>query len=230
MKPFIKIILIVLAVMIFSALCSCKEKKEEIPPREYVESEVIENATALLEGAKDINRILWGVGILPTESDEGTGGVYLECKAEDMARYGIECVEDIRTLCKTYYSGAVCQTVENTVLGNVRDENESILSLVRYYDKTDKETNVSTLMVHTEAKVYFEKEVTYHTETLKIKEVRGEVIYLTVNVTVYDENDAPYQRVLTFSLLEEESGWRLHSPTYMKYDPYADIYDNLTKN
>ena len=224
-----KILWIVFLAVLALNLFSCKKEEEDVvPPREYVESEVIENATSLLSLSGDINHILWGKGIAAVENEEETGA-YRACQSEEMERYGIYCVEDIRTLCKTVYSSAMCSTVESTVLGNVRDENESIVSLVRYYDNTDKETGDVTLMVNTDAYVYFEKAVTYHTETLRIKEVKGEVIYLSVSVTLYDEEDAPHEKTLTFSMIEEADGWRLHSPTYMKYDAYSDIYDNLTK-
>ena len=224
----VKTLLAVFLVVFSAFLFSCKETEPEIPPREYVESEVIENAEALLIGSQDINCILWGVGILPNPEEENTG-VYAECSVEEKERYGIQSVDDIRTLCQKIYSEAMCQTVENTILGTVRDENESIVSLVRYYDKTDSETQTVSLMVRTDFHVYFEKPVTYHTQTLKIKEVKGEVIYLTVDVTLYDEENLPHDKTLTFSVIEEADGWRLHSPTYMKYDAYSDIYDNLTK-
>ncbi len=224
-----KYILCILLVVSLLCLFSCKEKEEEVPPREYVESEVIENATILLQKAKDVNRIVWGVGILPIEGDE-QNGTYRECSLEEMERYGVFSVDDIRTLCKEVYSGAMCQTVEHTAFGNVRDENESIISLVRYYDKTDKESGKTSLMVNTGAYVYFEKEVDYHTETLQVKGVKGEVLTLTVNVTLYDEENQSHDKTLTFSMIEETDGWKLHSPSYMKYDAYSDIYDNLTKN
>jgi hypothetical protein len=212
-------------------LFSCKKKGKddvvEVPPREYVESEVIENAVALLEEAVDINTVLWGVGILPVENEED--GAYRACQEEELMRYGIRCVADIRTLTESVYSKAMCKTVESTVLGNVRDENESIVSYVRYYDLTDKETGDVTLMVKTDAYVYFEKPITYHSETVKVKGVKGEVITLTVEVTLYDEENVPHEKTLTFSMIEEADGWKLHSPTYMKYDAYSDIYENLIK-
>ena len=226
-----KILLVVFLVVLALGLFSCKKKEGdavEVPPREYVESEVIENAVALLEGAVDINTVLWGVGILPVEGEEESGA-YSPCQNEELMRYGIHSVNDIRTLCQKVYSKAMCSTVESTVLGNVRDENESIVSFVRYYDVTDKETGTVTLMVKTDAYVYFERPVTYHTETVKVKGVKGEVITLTVDVTLYDEENAPHEKTLTFSMIEEADGWRLHSPTYMKYDAYSDIYDDLIK-
>ena len=224
-----KILLVVFLVVLLLNVFSCKREKDdgEVPPREYVEGEVIENAKALLEGAVDINTVLWGVGILPVENEEG--GAYSACLSEELERYGVFCVDDIRALCASVYSGAMCKTVENTVLGNVRDDNESIVSYVRYYDLTDKETDAITLMVKTDAYVYFEKPIAYHTETVRVKGVKGEVITLTVEVTLYDEENKPHEKTLTFSMIEEVDGWRLHSPTYMKYDAYSDIYENLTK-
>lgn len=231
MKLLKKILFLILLVALATMSLSCKkdEAVEEVPPREYVESEVIECAKALINTAKDINRIVWGVGILPVPEEEETGGVYRACASDELARYGVSSVDDIRTLCQNVYSEAMCKTIENTAFSNVKDDGESIVSLVRYYDKTDKDTETVTLMVNTNAYIYFEKEVLYHTDTLKVTGVRGEVLTLTVSVTVYDGEDKPHEKTLTFQMIEESDGWRLHSPTYMKYDPYADIYDDLTK-
>ena len=227
----LKVISCMLLVVSLLTLIACKNKEEEeewIPPREYDETEVLENATHLIHTAKKINTVLWGVGILSID-DDGSDHTYLPASSEEMEEYGIYSVEDIRKIMKRYYSAGVCDTVEKTILGNVRDENSSIVSLVRYYDDKDKETGDVTLMVNRKANVYFTNEVEYHTETMRIKEVKGEVIYLTVDVVVYDDENNAYERCLTFSVIEEDTGWKLHSPTYMKYDPYTDIYDNLTK-
>ena len=228
---FLKPILCILLVFSLLTLLCCKEKEEEdkwIPPREYDETEVLENATHLIHMVKKINTVLWGVGILSID-DDGSDPTYLPASSDEMEYYGIHSVEDIRKITKRYYSASVCDTVEKTILGNVRDENSSIVSLVRYYDETDKQTGEVTLMVNRKANVYFKNEVEYHTETMRIKEVKGEVIYLTMNVVVYDDDNNAYERILTFSVIEEEDGWKLHSPTYMKYDPHTDIYDNLIK-
>lgn len=230
MKPT-RVFLCILLVVSLLTLFSCKDKdsgKDEIPPREYDESEVIENATHLIHLSEKVNTIVWGVGILPVD-DEVDAGVYRPCSEEEMDRYNIRSVEDIRRRCRSVYSSGVCQTIENTILQNVRDENESIVSFVRYYDEVDSETKQTTLMVNTGANVYFDKAVEYYSETIQIKEVKGEVIYLTIDVTVYDDENNAHEMKMTFSLIEEEDGWKLHSPTYMKYNPYADIYDDLTK-
>ena len=71
-----------------------------------------------------------------------------------------------------------------------------------------------------ESKVYeVNTDAEYLIDTLKIKEVKGEKIYLTVDVLVYGEVNQSQTRTLTFSVLEEESGWRLSTPTYMAYIP-----------
>ncbi len=227
MRGTIRIVTLLICLSLTFCLCSCE--KEE-PPRDYVESEVLSSAEELLEHSKLVNRLIWGVG-LPILDDESAQkhGVYVEYDRTLAEEMGIQSVDDIRALCQEVYTTALCSSIEQTVFSALKDEDDNVLGYVRYYDAKKEVDNleVSYIMVNTESTVYFDKEVEYHTETLKIKEVKGQIIYLTVEVTVLDGENNEHERTLTFSMLEEEGAWRLGSPSYIKYDPYADIYDDL---
>ena len=128
---------------------------------------------------------------------------------------GIFSVDDLRAFCKEVYAEEICQMVEKTVFSPVKDSEDNVISLVRYYDQSND--GKKYLMVNTKSTVYFERDAEYLTDTLKIKEVKGEKIYLTVDVLVYNEQNQTQTRTLTFSVLEQGSGWRLSTPTYMTY-------------
>ena len=213
---------IVCLLMLFSMMISCKEEltEPEIPDREYVESEVIGAAEELLLDSNKINSILWGVGLPTSQSEDAIkNGSYTQIDEEAANALLIFCVEDIRALCRSVYTKDICQMAERTVFSPVKDSENNIISLVRYYDYTpkDEQTQESVLMINNKSTVYFKRDVTYHTETIKVVDVEGEIIHLCVEVTVYNEEDQSQKRTLSFSLIEEEGLWRLASPTYMTY-------------
>lgn len=218
MKRSIWIILCLILMLSFAVSCKKEPADTTPPPREYVESEVLAEAGSLLSECGRINSILWGVGIPVLESEEALKkGNYIEADAEWIQNEDIRTLDDLRSLCQKVYAKEICEMVERTVFSPVKDGEDNVIALVRYYDYTEDEK--SYLMVNTKSTVYFERDAEYLIDTLKIKEVKGEKIYLTVDVLVYGEGNQSQTRTLTFSVLEEESGWRLSTPTYMAYIP-----------
>ena len=204
--------------LIVCSFVSCK--KEETPeveaPREYSEGEVLSEASSLLANCNEINRILWGIGIPTSESEDAVkSGNYVEVDPEWAQMMNIRSVVDIKAMCREIYSEEVYQMAERTIFSPVKDSEENVISLVRYYDYTPE--NKAYLMVNTKGTAYFKSDVEYLTETLAIKEVKGQKIYLTVDVLVYNEQNQSQTRTLTFSVIEEEKGWRLSTPTYMTF-------------
>jgi hypothetical protein len=202
--------------LLLSCAVSCKKEPEPETPREYVESEVQTAAEGLLLNCGEVNHILWGVGIPVSEREDAQKkGNYTEVDPDWAQMMDIYKVDDLRAFCREVYATEICEMVERTVFSAVKDSEDNVISLVRYYDST--EDGKSYLMVNTKSTVYFERDAEYLIDTLKIKEVKAEKIYLTVDVLVYSEQNQPQTRTLTFSILEEESGWRLSTPTYMTY-------------
>ena len=210
--------IVLLLILTLSLFVSCKPEESSEPevPREYVESEVLSQATALLANCGEINRILWGVGIPISQSEDAVkSGNYTEADPEWAEMMNVHSVIDLKAMCREIYSDEVFQMAERTIFSPVKDSEDNVIALVRYYDYTPE--NKAYLMVNTKGTVYFERDVEYLSETLSIKEVKGQKIYLTVDVLVYNENNQAQTRTLTFSVIEEESGWRLSTPTYMTY-------------
>lgn len=201
------------------ALTSCTPASSD---RTYDERAVIAATAELVEKSALINQIFWGTGI-PVSEDENAQkiGKYTEADPAFLKQNGIQSIEQLKEMTSLVYDSVFCKTIFTTKLGENDSNDDGKLTIVRYYQK--KETVNGTvqatgpIMVQTDAVVYFEKPVVYHTDTLEIKQVKGEIIYLTLDVTVMDDADNPVVQQLTVAVIEESEGWRLINPTYDKY-------------
>lgn len=217
MRRILTLVLVLITVTL--ALTSCTPASSD---RTYDERAVIAATAELVEKSALINQIFWGTGI-PVSEDENAQkiGKYTEADPAFLKQNGIQSIEQLKEMTSLVYDSVFCKTIFTTKLGENDSNDDGELTIVRYYQK--KETVNGTvqatgpIMVQTDAVVYFEKPVVYHTDTLEIKQVKGEIIYLTLDVTVMDDADNPVVQQLTVAVIEESAGWRLINPTYDKY-------------
>ncbi len=200
-------------------LSSCTPKNQN---RTYDEQTVITETAELIQKSDLINRIFWGTGIPVSEAEDALKkGKYTEADPVFLEQNGITSIEKLKEMTSLVYDSVFCKTIFETKLSAVSDEEIGVVSYVRYYQESEKVADAlmsaGPIMVHTESIVYFEKPVVYHTDTLTIKEVKGDIIYLTLDVTVLDDLDRPVIKQLTVAVIEESAGWRLINPTYDKY-------------
>ena len=210
--------LVMMLSVLLLALPSCDKKETN---REVDEAVVIAAAADLIPKSDRINRIFWGTGIpiLETEDAE-TVGKYTEADPAFLEENGFSNIEELKEMTSLVYDSVFCKTIFETKLGENDTAEDDKITYVRYYQtkKTSGGTTVyGPIMVHTMAVVYFDKPVVYHTDTLALCEVRGEIVYLTLDVTVLDDADQPVIQELVVALIEESDGWRLVNPTYDKY-------------
>lgn len=217
MRRILTLVLVLITVTL--ALTSCTPASSD---RTYDERAVIAATAELVEKSALINQIFWGTGI-PVSEDENAQkiGKYTEADPAFLKQNEIQSIEQLKEMTSLVYDSVFCKTIFTTKLGENDSNDDGELTIVRYYQK--KETVNGTvqatgpIMVQTDAVVYFEKPVVYHTDTLEIKQVKGEIIYLTLDVTVMDDADNPVVQQLTVAVIEESAGWRLINPTYDKY-------------
>lgn len=217
MRRIFTLVLVLITVTL--GLTSCTPASSD---RTYDERAVIAATAELVEKSALINQIFWGTGI-PVSEDENAQkiGKYTEADPAFLKQNGIQSIEQLKEMTSLVYDSVFCKTIFTTKLGENDSNDDGELTIVRYYQK--KETVNGTvqatgpIMVQTDAVVYFEKPVVYHTDTLEIKQVKGEIIYLTLDVTVMDDADNPVVQQLTVAVIEESAGWRLINPTYDKY-------------
>ncbi len=199
---------------------ACGRGEPEEPDRTYDEPEVLEAAATLLSSVGEVNDIFYGKGIPAREVGGVSYGSYREADRDTCAVLAVSSVEDIKQRARRVYSTKMCDWMFSTVLSPVYEDG-ILLSASRYIDRvgTDPDGNplITLLMVNTTVTPLTTDRVQYLTDTLRVDHVKGQVLYLTVDCRITTEEGESEVRSQTFQLIEEEAGFRLHSPTYMKY-------------
>lgn len=192
------------------SLCSCNAPDES-------DEELLEIFSALIEESKEVNRLIFGEGILPDENGVKIGA-YTEASAESLASFGVNSVEDIKEKAKRVYSLATCAWIENTLFASSKDEDlGQVLTYARYYkgvvelaDKSKKEL----FLVYTDYKSTV-GEVDY--TNFAIKEKSKNLVKFSLTITISHEGKSrSYADTLT--IFKEDHGWRLDAPSYATWE------------
>jgi len=163
-------------------------------------------------------------------NESEANGYYYPADVYSQDSFGIETVDDIKELTRLCFTVDYSNQLINTKLTAVTDEDGNIRGYARYYQKYNAlDDTPECIMVYKNAPVYLKDKVTYHYETLAVTDVKGEEIFVTLDITVTNENGESQVRKLTTSLIEESSGFRINQPTYASYFD-KDRYDELQKN
>ena len=198
--------------------------------REYDEATVLAEAKELIEKSIVLNELYFGVGISYEMNESEANGYYYPADVYSQDSFGIETVDDIKELTRLCFTVDYSNQLINTKLTAVTDEDGNIRGYARYYQKYNAlDDTPECIMVYKNAPVYLKDEVTYHYETLAVTYVKGEEIFVTLDITVTNENGESQVRKLTTSLIEESSGFRINQPTYASYFD-KDRYDERQKN
>lgn len=218
-----KIVSFIALLTLLLSLVSCGEKN-----REYDESEVKAAAEYLIKRSADLNCIFWGEGIGYINDDSFSVGYYYPASVASLASFGIETIEDLKEKTREVFSSSYSENIFSTTLSSLSD-GEEIYRLARYYQKfSDSENNQpECIMVYTNALVLLKDEVSYKFDTLTVVGSKKETVYVTLSVNVKREEKTQI-RELRVGLVEEDSGWRIDTPTYMSYienEDYEDLQD-----
>ncbi|MBE6634617.1 MAG: hypothetical protein E7617_00265 [Ruminococcaceae bacterium] len=213
-------------IVIFALFCTVGCEKD----REYDEATVLAEAKELIEKSIVLNELYFGVGISYEMNESEANGYYYPADVYSQDSFGIETVDDIKELTRLCFTVDYSNQLINTKLTAVTDEDGNIRGYARYYQKYNAlDDTPECIMVYKNAPVYLKDKVTYHYETLAVTDVKGEEIFVTLDITVTNENGESQVRKLTTSLIEESSGFRINQPTYASYFD-KDRYDELQKN
>ena len=198
------------------SLISCNKTRD----RDYDEGEVKAAARELIEASILLNEIYYGEGI-PIAPGENTvtQGNYKEADLNYLHEHGIVNLKSLREKTTAVFSEELSEQIFATVLESIREDGV-VRSYVRYFEKVVQ--NGMYLMVDTQATVYFTGEREYLYDTMTVLGAEGEHVRVSLTVKVEDEEGVFHDMPLTVSLIEEKSGWRLDSPTYMKYSEYLE--------
>lgn len=221
-----RVILLTLVVIIavFSVI-SCGK----VENREYDEAQVLLAAKALIEKSEILNELYYGKGIAYEDDINLATGIYYPADEISVKSFGIETVEDIKTLTRECFTVSLSNIMIGTKLQAVTDSSGN-QSYVRYYQKYDTldPKKPECIMVNKEIEVLLKDKVTYDYSTLSVKGAEGQTVKVTIAVTVENEKGDVQHKTLEIGLLEEENGWRIDTPTYARYtdDSY---YQELQK-
>jgi len=210
MKKIIRLMAALSALVIMAGLASCSEEKIE-----YEESEVVDAAKALIEASYEINEIYFGKGLPISEEDseaakEFYAGLDLDMAAVDFLPVTEEApyhsIDEIKKATAKVYSKEYCEMLYERAFTGVSSENGSSAALARYIEDS-KGVLTARLDI---ADTCIPLDRTYDPESIKVTETEPKKAKISVDSFVKGEKDEN----LTFTLVLEEDGWRLDTPTY----------------
>ncbi len=210
MRKIISFALVVISLL--TLLISCGD-------REYNEEEVKAAAKELIAASALLNKVYWGDGIPYSEDKNTSDGVYYEAVYAQHSSLGFDSIPELKTMTAKVFSNGYCANIYSTMLSGIQDGDSAIL-LSRYYQKysaSDGKTPESIMVNSTWEQLLF-GDVEYDLESIKVIGSEGETVYVTLNATVKLSGYDPQTREIRVSLIEEEDGWRLDSPTYLNHD------------
>ena len=217
----IKALLLTLIVII-AFLSSCSND------REYVETEVIESANALIKKSEKLNDLYYGYGIAYVDNESESVGAYYRADPFSLDYFGVENLRDIEELTYECYSFDMSQSIISTKLSSISDEN-GIQGYARYYQKYSAlDDSEECIMVYKNASVYLTDKVVYDYDSIRVLGSKGEEVFVEIDITVSNSDGKTQNQTLKISFVEESSGWRINSPTYAKY--VDDDYYNELQN
>lgn len=207
-----KIISIALALICILTLISCGD-------REYDENEVKAAAADLIAASAVLNEIYWGDGLPYSEDKSTSDGVYYEALYYYHHNLGFDNIDELKAETARVFSNGYCANIYSTLLNGIQDGDKAII-LSRYYQRysaADGKTP-EAIMVNSSWEKLLVGEVEYDLESIKVIGSEEETVYVTLNATAKLKDYEPQTREIRISLIEEEDGWRLDSPTYLNYD------------
>ena len=220
MKRFINIIAILLILTFSMSLYSCD--------REYDEKEVLAAAKVLIEKSYKLNELFYGKGLEYTD-DENSVGVYKLATQDSLNEYGISTVEDMKNMAREIFSDSYCNVIFNSDIFTSTKVNNELTSYARYYQQYDKDGNASGIMVRSTYDYRLVGTYTYH-EQMQVVDVIEQVIVVRALVTAQDLDGNTKNVNVDISMIEESDGWKLTTSTYVVYNGYSDLYDDLINN
>ena len=201
--------------------------------RKYDEQEVKAAAKELIAASISLNDIYYGEGVRYLEYSEKNVGVYCEADPAHLIELGFSTLSELKTKTKKVFSEAHAERMFAGSFSGTFTQNGSS-TLARYYQQyteggaPDYVMKPDYIMVYSEYENMLRGEATYDLDGITVIGSKGELVYVNVDVEiVYEEKTQ--KTTLRIALFEEESGWRLNSPTYASYNEYLDIYDQLQK-
>ena len=223
------IALFTLLIVILVPVLSFTSCKDEVKDRDYNEAEVLSAASSLLEKTEMLNVVIFGKGIGTSGSNGNTVGAYAEADFLHLQTLGFSTISELEIKIRETYTDSHADYIISTVLSPIMIDGVMV-SNSRYYQRYEDEvnkTNPICIMVHREYEYVFTDSIVYDYSTLKVKDVEGNTLHISVMATVTNGDGDTQTTELVFELIEEVKGWRINTNTFRNYNAYLDEYENL---
>ncbi len=207
---------LLIAVLSVSVLVSCEND------REYNETEVILAAESLIKKSEPLNEIYYGKGFLFTETGSG---IYKKIDSLECERYGIHTIDALKERTFEVFSTDRAELMFSTHLSSIQDEDGNILHYARYYQHTSGDE--SYIMVNGIYEYSMTNRTVYDYSGISVYDVEGEIIIVSVPVTLIRTDGKEKRTELKIKLIEESKGWRICSASHAVYDENSDAYEDL---
>ena len=214
-----RILALLLLITSLFSIVSCEND------REYDEGEVLAAAAELIEKSLPLNELLYGKGLSYGEEHIG---IYYKATDESLAAFGIETVEQMKNMVREIYSTDYSESILTSDAFSPITVDDVIVGYTRYYQSEDEDGNPNGIMVKSDYDYPLKNSYEYHAN-MSVIDVEGEVIVVRTMVTATSADGKVMNVNNDVRLIEEESGWRLMTPTYVVFNDYTDIYDKLKK-
>ena len=194
--------------------------------REYDEAEVKAAAEVLIEKSLFLNDIYWGKGIPYTPGLSSS--LYCEADFIALSVLGFTTVDELKTKTEEVFSENYCADIYSTSFSSIKD-GEEIQFYARYYQKYEDEfqTEPICIMVYSRFENMIPDKVEYLYDTLTVTHSEGETVYVKIQANVTRDEEHSQIREMLIGLVEEENGWRIDTPTYLKYNDRQEEYEDL---
>lgn len=196
-----RVISLILSAALLIMLVSCGEKN-----RSYDEAEVKAAAESLILKSEQINDICWGSGIPYYDDDNYANGQYYPADPVYLNKLGVSTVDEILELVVSIFSEGYSASIYGSTFSSMTGEN-GMVGYTRYYQGID------CIMVYTKYKPILCDDVEYITSDIEVIGSKGEVVTVRLPIKV-TRDGTTQEKTIDVSLIEEENGWRIDSPTY----------------
>ena len=213
-----KIISIIICIVILTAITLTIVFTAMSCDRDYDEATVKAAAEDLIEKSVLLNEIFWGDGLQYYDDKNYSDGDYHAAIEAYHYRMGFETISELKAMTAKVFSEEYTNLIATTVFSEIYD-GEEIVHTSRYYQKYSAADGVTPemIMVNTKYKKLLDGDVVYDYSSLTVTHSEGDVVYVTINATVTLDDLPPKTKMLEIGLIEEASGWRIHTPTYLNY-------------
>ena len=220
MKRFITLlILIAVVISLCFNLVSCDKKIE------YNEEEVLNAARELIEKSILLNEIYWGSGIpfIPASIS-----LYCEANILALSELGFYTIDELKKKTEEVFTSSYCENIYSSSISSTED-GEYIPFYPRYYQKYEDENQTIpvSIMVYSKFENLLPDKVEYLYETLSFSHAEKDAVYVKIKALVTRDEERVQYSEKTIALKKEANGWRIDSPTYLKYNDKINEYEDL---